>query len=108
MSGSASARRDDWLSLCASPNSINWAHASIDRKDVEALLGEATAFGDEMSTLAHIMHASKLFRSVSEARRNGWNKPIEHGVHGYRVGKYKRVVFVFKVYDADVRGRNDP
>jgi hypothetical protein len=42
------------------------------------------------------MHDAGVFQSVSEARKNGWNKPIEAGYSSYRVGKNKLLVCIFK------------
>lgn len=39
------------------------------------------------TTLAHLMFRGGFFSSISEARRNGWNKPIEHGWNMYKIGK---------------------
>lgn len=38
------------------------------------------------------MHAAKLFDSVSDARKKGWNKPIVAGK--FVVGKNKHVVVI--------------
>ena len=40
-------------------------------------------------TLAHIMTRAGLFSSVSQARKNGWDKPIPKGFTQYVVGKNK-------------------
>jgi len=39
------------------------------------------AFEDfpEGSLMAHVMHKAGIFPSVSQARKNGWNAPIERG-----------------------------
>ena len=44
--------------------------------------------------LAHVMHVSGLFPSVSAARKNGWNKPIPNGFSEFTVGKDKKKVFI--------------
>lgn len=31
------------------------------------------------ATMAHVMHRAGVFKSVSEARKNGWNKPLQFG-----------------------------
>lgn len=41
----------------------------------------------ENATMAHVMHSCGLFKSIGDARRNGWNRPIEVGV--FTVGKLK-------------------
>lgn len=37
--------------------------------------------------MAHIIHAAGIFPSVSQARKNGWNKPIPDGFTILTVGK---------------------
>lgn len=39
----------------------------------------------EGATMAHVMHRAGAFPSVSQARKNGWNRPIEPGE--WRVGR---------------------
>jgi hypothetical protein len=43
-------------------------------------------------TMAHVMVDAGFFGSVSDARRNGWNKPVTKGLHA--VGKTKIVEVV--------------
>lgn len=31
------------------------------------------------AVMAHVLHAAGVFRSIGEAKRNGWDKPIELG-----------------------------
>ena len=45
--------------------------------------------------MAHILHSAGVFASVSEARRNGWDKPIEKGFHSFKVGKNKLLISIF-------------
>jgi len=45
--------------------------------------------------MAHVMHKAGIFPSVSQARKNGWNKPIPKGFSHLVVGKLKRQVFIF-------------
>lgn len=37
--------------------------------------------------MAHILHTAGIFPSVSQARKNGWNKPIPEGFSFWIVGK---------------------
>lgn len=50
----------------------------------------------EYRTMAHIMAKVGFFKSVSDARRNGWDKPIPKGYSEYVVGKgdKKKVIFI--------------
>jgi len=47
-------------------------------------------------TMANIMSIVGIFPSVSQARKNGWNKPIPEGFSDMRVGKSKIRVAIFK------------
>jgi hypothetical protein len=49
--------------------------------------------------LAHVMHAAGLFSSVGEARRNGWDRPIDAGFSSFVVGKRRRTVAILNVVD---------
>jgi hypothetical protein len=42
-------------------------------------------FTFEFASMAHVMFKAGLFKSVSDAKRNGWNKPVEKGK--FKVGK---------------------
>ena len=46
-------------------------------------------------TMAHIMHKAGIFPSISQARKNGWKKPIPTGFSHFIIGKKKREVFIF-------------
>lgn len=39
--------------------------------------------------MAHVMVTAKIFPSMSQARNNGWNKPIPQGFTDFRAGKSK-------------------
>jgi len=45
--------------------------------------------------MAHVMHKAGIFPSVSQARKNGWNKPIPKGFNHLMVGKLRRNIFIF-------------
>lgn len=47
--------------------------------------------------MAHILHAIGIFPSVGQARKNGWNKPIEDGWTDIIVGKLKREVTILNL-----------
>lgn len=50
---------------------------------------------DDMS-MAHVMAQIGLFPSVSQARKNGWNKPIPDGFTDFRSGKNKVRITILK------------
>lgn len=50
---------------------------------------------DEGETMAHLMFRTGKFRSVGEARRNGWGREIPSGWNVFTVGKGKNRIDVF-------------
>ncbi len=81
---------------------INFINAT--KEDIESFLGPIenddgpfVTIEPEWVTLAHLMHHAKLFNSVGDARRNGWNKPIPKGFSKFVVGKKKMSVFVLNL-----------
>jgi hypothetical protein len=44
--------------------------------------------------MAHVMANAGVFSSVSQARKNGWNKPIPEGFSQERVGKRKTLITI--------------
>jgi len=44
--------------------------------------------------MAHIMFEAKIFSSVSQARKNGWNKPIPNGFWNKTIGKKRTQVTI--------------
>jgi hypothetical protein len=45
--------------------------------------------------MAHLIHASGVFDSIGNARKNGWNKPIPKGLTNFIVGKKKISLWIF-------------
>lgn len=47
--------------------------------------------------MAHVLHASGNFSSISQAKKNGWNKSIPEGFTILTVGKKqkKKTIFIF-------------
>ncbi len=45
-------------------------------------------------TMAHIMHEVGIFKSVTEARKNGWDKPIDRGFQHLVVTKRKIHIWI--------------
>lgn len=50
---------------------------------------------EEHETMAHLLVRTGKFPSVSQARKNGWDKPIETNWNGIRVGKAEKMVEIF-------------
>jgi len=47
--------------------------------------------------MAHILYEAGIFPSISQARKNGWNKPIPNGFNILTIGKKakKKNIFIF-------------
>ena len=81
-------------------NEFNFVSETVSDADNESLMGP---FEDDDGpfirfpsfwTMAHIMHASGIFKSVNEARKNGWNKPIQPGFQHLVVTKRKINIYI--------------
>lgn len=77
-------------------NEKDFVHPSITDKDIR-LFG----FDDaeiipiqEHWIMAHIMVEAGVFDSVSNARKNGWNIPIQKGFWQKKVGKRKILISI--------------
>src|SRR5208337_4976633 len=46
-------------------------------------------------SMPNVMKESGLFKSTSEARNNGWNKPIPKGFSEFPLKKLHSVIFIF-------------
>lgn len=60
-------------------------------------------FTDE-HLMAHLLHKAGAFKSVGDARRNGWNKPIPFGFSMTRVGKNLMVNIVNRIGESVTLG----
>jgi len=59
------------------------------------LEGEKFINIEEKDIMAHLMTKAGIFKSVSDARRNGWDKPIPKGFTDLRIGKKKTRITIF-------------
>ena len=50
-------------------------------------------------TMAHLVHRAGLFKSVGEARRNGWARPVPAGFTDLVIGKRKVKIFILNFVD---------
>ncbi len=79
----------------------NFIKSSQEEKDKELFFSPVTdddkfiQIEDHMS-MAHLIFIAGIFPSVSQARNNGWNKPIPEGFSDFRVGKNKVRVTILK------------
>jgi hypothetical protein len=78
-------------------NEVNFIHPNTAKKDIE-LFGFEDAQNvfhiEDCWTLAHVMHVAGIFSSISQARKNGWNKPIPNGFSEFTVSKTKKKVWI--------------
>jgi len=51
---------------------------------------------EKKDIMAHLMVKAGIFNSVSDARKNGWNKLIPDGFSDLRIGKKKIRITIFK------------
>jgi hypothetical protein len=84
---------------------FNFVHENVTQEDVELLLGPMDSTDgpfikfDSNWNMSHIMHAAGIFRSVNEARKNGWANPIPKGFQALTVSKRKIKIFVLNEYE---------
>jgi hypothetical protein len=88
---------------------FNFIDSKVPQDIVETLMGpfeeddgEIIPLNQEFSTMAHIMARAGFFRSVGEARKNGWNKPIPSGFSKLVVGKGDRMKVIFILADSPI------
>ena len=72
---------DDWIEQLFGPREIN--DPQIQRYDREL-----------WHSMAHIVHAAGLFPSLSQAKKNGWDKPIPRGYSEHTIGKLRRKIYI--------------
>jgi hypothetical protein len=84
-------------------NDFDFAREGTRSEDLELFLGplenqEINVF-DENSNMSHIMFTAGIFPSVSQARKNGWNKPIPNGFSEFVVGKRKTKITILNIVE---------
>jgi len=79
-------------------------HNKISEKDKELFFGPIEPDDEFIEIqdnwlMAHILHASGNFPSVSQARKNGWNEPIPDGFTILTVGKKakRKEIFILNI-----------
>ena len=83
---------------------INFIKTGTSQADIDLFLspvdnGQVTMVYNPFDklVLAHLMHRANLFSSVSEARRNGWDKPVPTGFSQYVVGQYRALITILNL-----------
>ncbi len=84
---------------------FNFIHESRTQEDKESFFGplEPTdgpfiVFNDKW-TMADIVVAAGIFPSKSQAKKNGWDKPIEKGWSQFVLTKRKIKVFILNYFE---------
>jgi hypothetical protein len=52
--------------------------------------------------MAHVMHRAGIFKSVSQAKKNGWNRDIPSGFHKFIVGKNKKQIWTLNIIEREM------
>jgi hypothetical protein len=82
--------------------SYNFISKNILKGDLDLFFGPVE-IGEEFTVLepnwimAHVMYEAGVFTSISQARKNGWNKDIPKGYSHYVVGKKRYQVTILNV-----------
>lgn len=85
---------------------IDFINCENDVKDIHLFLGPIEADQEqsffeskETLTLAHFMAEAGIFPSVSQARKNGWNKEVPKGFNQFIVGKKRSMITILNIED---------
>tara|TARA_S200000501_G_scaffold374205_1_gene423175 strand:+ start:754 stop:1008 length:255 start_codon:yes stop_codon:yes gene_type:complete len=74
---------------------FNFIHPNVSSKDRDIMgFDDENIMIEDGWIMAHIMHKVGIFPSVGQARKNGWDKPIQPGFSEFTVGKMKKKVFI--------------
>ncbi len=76
---------------------MNFIDKNTTESDKKLFFGDDEDFTiiEEHWIMAHLMSMAGIFPSVSQARKNGWNKPIPEGFNIHTVGKKRKQIFTF-------------
>ena len=76
---------------------MNFIAKNTSESDKEMFFGSDESFTEIEShwIMAHVMHSAGIFKSISQAKKNGWNMPIPEGFNIFTVGKKRLQVFTF-------------
>jgi hypothetical protein len=54
---------------------------------------------DDSHTMAHLLHMAGCFKSITQARKNGWDKPVPLGYQQVSIGKRRFMVYILNKYE---------
>lgn len=80
---------------------VNVIIGSASRRDIKEMFGPLTGQEefiriDTNAQWGHLLKELSVFPSISQARKNGWDKDIECGFSEAMFRKKRKIVFVFK------------
>jgi len=81
-------------------NITNFITPNISEEDKDMFFGpinpdDVFTIIEDHWTMAHVMHKAGAFPSVTQARKNGWDKPIPKGFTHIVSGKKRRQIYIF-------------
>jgi len=82
---------------------INFIKEGTSIEDIDLFLGpdahldDTEFFNEDGLLLAHLVFFTGVFPSVSQARKNGWNKPIPKGFSEFVIGKKKAQITILNL-----------
>ncbi len=86
----------------------NFISENVSKKDIDLFFGpvddEEFIVMQPNWCMAHILHNIKVFTSISQARKNGWNNHIPWGFTKLTLGKKAKKQDIFVL---NVEGKND-
>ena len=82
---------------------FNFVEESLPETDRELFfgpleIGEYFHRFDKSWLMAHVMYKAGIFISISQARKNGWDKPIPKGFSEYIIGKLKHKITILNFW----------
>jgi len=89
-------------------SSKNFISGNVSEEDREIFFGPLDSDDETFIEIqhswcmAHILHSVGMFTSISQARKNGWDKPIPRGFTVIEVGKKakKQEIFILNIKEA--------
>ena len=82
---------------------------NVTKKDIDLFFGPLdqptidedvfVLFNSKKWIMAHLLHHVGIFKSITQARKNGWDKPIPKGFNFFNVGKKakKQIFYVLNI-----------
>jgi len=88
-------------------NDFNFLSKNVSLKEKELFFGpidlknESWFEIEEKDIMANILFKIGIFPSITQARKNGWNKPIPNGFSEFKVGKNKRMITILNLTEKE-------